>query len=63
MGQLHQSHFPDHIVIFIERQPVDANRDGAAALVRGGDGRKAGMQMQVGREIGDDARAGLGDDL
>jgi hypothetical protein len=44
MGQLHQPHFSDHVVIFIERQSVDADRDGAAALVRGRDRREAGVQ-------------------
>ena len=63
MGHLHQPHLADHIVIFIERQPVDADRDAAAALVRGGDRREAGVQMQVGTEVGDNARAGRGDDL
>jgi hypothetical protein len=42
---------------FVERQPVDADRDAAAALLRGGDRREAGEQMQVGAEVGDNARA------
>ena len=55
---LHQPHLAQHVVVLVERQPVDADRDGAAALVRGGDRREAGAQMQIGGEIGDDARAG-----
>ena len=63
MGELHQAHLADHVVVLVEREAVDADRDGAAACVRGGDGGEAGMQMQVGGEIGDDPRAGGGDDL
>ncbi len=48
MGELHEPHFADHVVVFVEREAVDADRDGAAAFVRGGDRREAGMQMQVG---------------
>ena len=63
MGELHQPHLADHVVVLVEREAVDADRDGAAAFVRGGDRGEAGMQMQVRREIGDEARAGRGDDL
>ena len=55
MGELHQAHLADHVLV--ECEAVDADRDGTAAAVRGGDRREAGMQMQVGREIGYDARA------
>jgi hypothetical protein len=41
MGELHQPHFPDHVVVFVQRQSVDADRDGAAASMRGGDRRQA----------------------
>ena len=60
---LHQPHLAQHVVVLVERQPIDADRDGAAALVRGGDRREAGAQMHIGREIGDDARAGGRDHL
>ncbi len=63
VDHLHQPHLAQHVVVLVERQPIDADRDGAAALVRGGDRREAGAQMQVGTEIGDDARAGGGDHL
>ena len=63
MHHLHQPHLAQHVVVLVERQPVDADRDGAAAFVRGGDRREAGAQMQIGGEIGDDARAGGGDHL
>ena len=58
---LHQPHLAQRVVVLVERQPIDADRDRAAASVRGGDRCEAGAQMQVGGEIGDDARAGCGD--
>ena len=63
VDHLHQPHLAQHVVVLVQRQPVDADRDGAAASVRGGDRREAGAQMHVGAEIGDDARAGRRDHL
>ncbi len=63
MHHLHQPHLAQHVVVLVERQPVDADRDGATASVRGGDRREARAQMKIGGEIGDDARAGGCDHL
>ena len=57
MHHLHQPHLAQDIIILVQRQPVDADRDGAAALMRSGDRRETGAQVQIGAEIGDDARA------
>ena len=63
MHALHQPHFPDDVIVFVQREAVDADGDAATACMRGRDRREAGAQMHVGAEIGDDARAGSGDHL
>ena len=60
---LHQQHLAQDVIILVQRQPVDADRDGAAALVCGRDRRETGAQVQIGAEISDDTRAGRCDHL
>ncbi|MEY9237066.1 hypothetical protein ABIF78_009389 [Bradyrhizobium japonicum] len=63
MGHLHQPHLAQDVVVLVQRQPVDADRDGAATFACGGDRGEPRAQMHVRAEIGDDARAGGCDHL
>lgn len=40
MNHLHQPHLTQDIIILVQRQPVDADRNGAAAFMGGGNRRK-----------------------
>ena len=61
MGKLYEPHLTDRIVILIERQAIDADGDRTAASMRVSNRCEAGVEMQIGAEIGDDACTGGGD--
>ena len=42
MHHLHQPHLAQDIIVLVERQAVDADRDGATTAMRGRDRRQAG---------------------
>ena len=47
MRELHQAHLAHHVVVLVEREAIDADRDGAAARMRGGD-RARGRSADAG---------------
>ena len=63
MRELDEPHLAHGVVVLVERETIDADGDRATAAARVGDRREARAEMQVGREVGDDARAGRGDDV